>query len=142
MIRKKEYECIRIKNPDTNVLFILLHYVDRHQNVTILFDTGTGDRKILINIGKVVHGYTVEYCTSLMSPHANTDCDITSTFKRMGKELQQMPKYVPVLARLDDSWQILTQLIDELDEFTCAMYGRSHSVRINNLCFQKMTLSL
>jgi hypothetical protein len=39
-----------IRSPDTDIFFILLHYAFELQGVTILFDTGTGNKKRLIDI--------------------------------------------------------------------------------------------
>jgi hypothetical protein len=41
---------IRIRIPDADIFFILLHYALELQGVTILFDTGTGNKKRLIDI--------------------------------------------------------------------------------------------
>ena len=46
---------------------------------------------------------------------------------KLSKNFQQMPKYVPVPTRLGDSWQILTQLTDKLDEFTFVMWKAMQS---------------
>jgi hypothetical protein len=49
---------IRIHSPDTDIFFILLHYALELQGVTILFDTGTRNKKRLIDItklAKIIH---------------------------------------------------------------------------------------
>ena len=49
-----------------------------------------------------------------------------------------MPKYAPILARLGDSWTVPVDLSDDLDEFTCALYGRPRMKRVDDIRFQKM----
>ena len=36
------YDHIKIKSPDSDILFILLYYA-RHLDITVLFDTGSGN---------------------------------------------------------------------------------------------------
>ena len=68
--KNKGYEYIRIKSPDSDVFFILLHYALTLPNVVILFDTGTGNKQRLININELAEGYTQNHCTALMCLHA------------------------------------------------------------------------
>ena len=42
------YATARIRSPDSDVFFIALHYA-LHMRITILFDTGSGNRRRLIN---------------------------------------------------------------------------------------------
>jgi hypothetical protein len=79
--KQQGYRTIRIRSPDTDIFFILLHYALELQGVTILFDTGTGNKKRLIDITKLAQQYQQELCTALLSLHAFTRCDTTSTFK-------------------------------------------------------------
>ena len=79
-----------------------------------------------------------EYCTALMALHAFTGCDSTSAFKGVGKikpikTMQKMPKYQPLLAKLGDSWEVSEDLVKDLEEFTCAMYGKPRFTNIDDL---------
>ena len=127
--RSEKYRHLRVKSPDTDVFFILLHYALKLENITILFDTGTGNKKRLINVIEMAQEYGQEYCPALLGMYAFSGCDSTSAFK--GKEkiqplkkLSQMPKFVPVFVALGESWDISLQLFNQLERFTCAMYGR------------------
>ena len=51
--KQQGYRYIRIRSPDTDTFFIPLHYALELQGVTILFDTGTGNKKRLIDITKL-----------------------------------------------------------------------------------------
>ena len=115
--------------------------------MVILFDTGTGNKQRLINVTELAEDYTQSYCTALMCLHAFTRCDTTSAFKRIGKIkplkiLQKTPRFAAVLSKLGEEWDITEDLIDDLKEFTCAIYGRARvhkvdelrHVRIKELC--------
>jgi len=49
-----------------------------------------------------------------------------------------MPKFVPIFARLGDSWDVPADLMNELDAFTCAMYGRPCTLSVDELRFLRM----
>ena len=124
------YDNIRIRSPDSDVFFVLLHHAGK-LDVNILFDTGTGNKKRLINITQMAHGYGQQFCTALLGLHAFTHCDTTSAFKGIGKVrpiklLQKSPQLVEALSQLGDMWDPPERLVDDLEEFTCAMYGRTH----------------
>ena len=79
------YGTIRIRSPDSDVFFIMLHYASSFE-ITILFDTGSGNKRRLLNISDLASQYAQRTCTALMSLHAlNTHCDTTSAYKGMGK---------------------------------------------------------
>ena len=127
-------EHVRVRSPDTDIFFILLHHA-KTLPCTIYFDTGTGNNKRLVNITELVAHYTQEYCTALTAVHAFSHCDTTSAFKGIGKIkpvkiLQKHPRFQRVLAGLGEEWTVSDEMIDDLEIFTCAIYGkcRSHSV--------------
>ena len=128
------YEHVRVRSPDTDIFFILLHHA-KTLPCTIYFDTGTANNKRLVNITELVANYTQEYCTALTALHAFSHCDTTSAFKGIGKIkpvkiLQKHPRFQHVLAGLGEEWAVSEEMIDDLETFTCAIYGkcRSHSV--------------
>ena len=63
----------------------MLHYADFFKNITILFDTGSGNKKRLINISEMAKSLTPMFCSALLSLHVFTGCDTTSAFKGIGK---------------------------------------------------------
>ena len=116
-----------MRSPDSDVFFILLHYV-QEMTITVLFDTGTGNRRRLINMSELAEDFTAEYSTALAALHVFTHCDTTSAFKGVGKVkpiklLQKNPKFQPILAQLGESWEPSPSLISGLEEFTCVLYG-------------------
>jgi hypothetical protein len=82
--KQQGYRNIGIRSLDTDIFFILLHYALELQGVTILLDTGTGNKKRLIDITKLAQQYQQELYTALLGLQAFTRCD-TSAFKGIGK---------------------------------------------------------
>ena len=132
------YKYIRVKSPDTDIFFILLNFALQLDGVTVLFDTGKGNKKRLIDISDLARGLTQLFCSALLSLHAYTGCDSTSAFKGKGKVkalkvLQQKPAFVHALAQLGDTWDVQEQVIDDLESFTCCVYGRSRFSKVDDL---------
>ena len=68
--KQQGYRNIKIRSPDADIFFFLLNYALELQGVTILFDTGTGNNKRLIDITKLAQQYQQELCRSLLGLHA------------------------------------------------------------------------
>ena len=90
------YKIDQARTPDSDIFFILLHYNDRLVGLTVLFDTGSGKHRRLINITEVGGAFTHEYRAALLALHAFCGCDTTSAFKGRGhilpiKSLEKMP---------------------------------------------------
>ena len=137
------YRTVRVKSPDSDVFFLLLYYAPKIENVTVLFDTGTGNKKRLINVSDLASGMSEVQCEALLSLHAFTGCDSTSCFKGIGKLkplkiLLKTAKYEATLARLGDSWDVPPDLMEKLDTFTCALYGRPGIKRVDELRYLKL----
>ena len=83
--QNKRYKYVRVKSPDSYIFFILLHHASTFPTVTILFDTGTGNKQRLLNISELANMLTPEYSTTLMALHIYTACDTTSASRGLGK---------------------------------------------------------
>ena len=123
----------RVRANDSDIFFILLHYA-KQLTITVILDTGTR----LINISDITEEFTQEWCTALLGLHAYTGCDSTSAFKGRGKikplkALQGAPKFVPVLAKLGDEWEVSDESLDGLEEFCCLLYGHKRVKRVNTV---------
>ena len=100
---------VRVKSPESNVLFILLHYAAfEMQNIAVLFDTVIGNKKRLINVTEIAQNYSQEHSTALMARYAYSGCASTSALKGFGKikalkTRLNMPKFVPILSKLGDT---------------------------------------
>ena len=135
---RKMCDYIKVKSPDSNIFFILLHYACQLEKATVLFDTGSGNVQRLINITEIAKTFTPKHCTALLTLHAYSGWDSTSAFKGIGKvkpikTLQLMPNFIPVFSSLGDTWEISDDLIKDLEKFTCAMYGRSRFTSVDEL---------
>ena len=79
------YKYIRVKSPDTGLFLILLHYAQSFTETTILYETGKGNKKRLINMNNIAETFSQEECSALLGLHAFTGCDTCSAFKGIGK---------------------------------------------------------
>jgi len=134
-VQEQGYGTIRICSPDSDVFFIMLHHASKF-DITILFDTGTGNKRRLLNISDLARGYGQEMCTALMSLHAFTHCDTTIAYKGVGKVrpiklLQKTEAFQEALSKLGDTWEVPARLDEELEQFTCAMYGRGRFTSVD-----------
>lgn len=135
------YRFVRVKSPDSDVFFILLHFALQVKETVILFDTGTGNKQRLINVTDIARRYGQQYCTAFLSLHAYTGCDTTSAFKGIGKVkpikvLLQNPTFVEALARIGDTWDTPEEVKDDLDAFTCLLYGRHRFTSVDDVRYQ------
>lgn len=141
--KQRGYQTVRVKSPDSDVFFLLLYYARKIEGISILFDTGSGNKKRLINVSEIAGAMREGYAEALLGLHAFTGCDSTSCFKGIGKlkplkVLQKMVKFEVPLARLGDSWDVPPDLIDELEAFTCAFYGRPSIKCVDELRYLKL----
>ena len=141
--QRNEYKYARVKSPDSDIFFILLHYANNYKNITILFDTGTGNKKRLINISELAHSLTPLYCSALLSLHVFTGCDTTSAFKGHGKLkplkiLEKNDEYKKAFSEIGIEWTITQSTKDKLEAFTCAIYGKPRVKDVNMARFQKI----
>ena len=84
------------------------------------------------------------YTSTLLSLHAYTGCDTVSAFKGKGKlkplkALQLYPRFIETLAKLGKSWSMDKDLLDEIEAFTCAMYGRPKFLHVDDLRFYMLS---
>jgi hypothetical protein len=109
---------------------------------TLLFDTGKGNKRRLINIKDIARSYSEEYRSSLLGLHAFCGCDTTSAFKGKGhvgpiKLLKKYPRFMRPLSQLGIEWEVSKGLLDELEEFTCAIYGHNSFSSVDKLRVNK-----
>ena len=132
------YKSVRVHSPDSDVFFILLYYAHMLNGITVWFDTGTGNHRRLINITETAKCYSDEYVAALLALHAFCGCDTTSALKGKGhvgpiKLLKKFPKFIRPLSQIGNDWIIAESLIDELEEFTCAVYGQYKFASVDEL---------
>lgn len=141
--KRRSYHIIRVKKPDSDIFFLLLYYAPKNEDVSIMFDTGTVNKKRLINVSEMANNMREVHIEALLSLHVFRGCDATNCFKGIEKLKplkfhENMPKFESPLARLGDSWDVPSNLIDELNTFTCAVYGRPGIKRVDELRYLKL----
>ena len=104
----------------------------------MLFDTGKGNKKRLLNITALAEELTQKYCSALLSLHAFSGCNTTSAFKGKGKvkplkTMLEKPKFVDTFAELGETWEVTDKRLNEVEDFTCAIYRRQRFHKVDNL---------
>ena len=103
--KKQGYKYVTVKSPDTDVFFILVYYEKRIENISILFETGRGNKSRLLGITAFNKEISAIYTSALLSLYADTGCDTLSAFKDKGKlkpikALKLYPQLIETLAKL------------------------------------------
>ena len=81
---------------------------------------------------------TSDLCTALLALHAFSGADSTSCIRGMGKikpitVLQKNQKHKATFVRLGNNWEVPNDLINELEDFTCKLFGKTHITKIDDL---------
>ena len=124
---KQGYDFVRVRSPDSDIFFILLHFAGKIES-NILFDTGSGNKKRLLNITQKARDLGQNRSSALMSLHALTGCDTTSSLKGIGKLkpiklLQKTEKFEDSLCELGEIWDLEERQHRDIEHFVCCMYG-------------------
>ena len=126
-----------VKSPDTDIFFILLYHI-HWINLTVYLDIGTGKHRRIINITDFGKSLGRDYCNALLGYYVFSGEDCTSAFKGKGKvtplkKLQRNPKFITTFSALGEDWNIGDKVQNELEEFTCLMYGDPREKSVNKL---------
>ena len=73
-----------VRSPDTDVFILLLKFGQDILN-PLLFDTGVGNKRRLLDVHKIISEAGEDICGVLPALHAYSGCDTTSAFVRNGK---------------------------------------------------------
>ncbi|GFO47800.1 hypothetical protein PoB_007430500, partial [Plakobranchus ocellatus] len=123
---------IVVRSTDTDVFILLLYFYCKKFKSSnleiILFDTGVGDKRKLVNIGKVASSYPADLILALPGFYAFTGCDSTGAFVRQGKLkpfrlLESNPNYHGSFQNQGSSVIVMEDTKTEMEDFTCLMYG-------------------
>lgn len=132
---------IIVRSPDTDVFILLLTFTQELQQ-NILFDTGVGNKRRLIDVQSVIRDVGKDICMALPAIHAFTGCDTTSAFVRKGKLMPlkivlNQPDFLPVFLTLGRSIDVDEQTYRKLENFTCLLYKGVVTDDINKLRHEK-----
>ena len=70
-----------LRTPDTDIFFILLHYVHSIP-LTIHLDTGFGKHRQIVNVSELSESKGGDYCTTMLGLYVFTGEDVTSAVSR------------------------------------------------------------
>ena len=134
---------IIVRSPDTDVLVLLLKYAKNFDPV-VLFDTGTGNKRRLLNIKQIIEVKGSDLCSVLPALHCFTGCDTVSSFVRRGKitplkALQKYSDFIQVFECLGTEEICSETLLDDLEEFVCRMYGQPSYTSVNKLRYDSFS---
>ncbi|XP_068222180.1 golgin subfamily A member 6-like protein 26 [Palaemon carinicauda] len=126
---------IVIRSPDTDVFILLLKFAQVLKQ-TILFDTGVGDKRRLIDVHKVVDKTGKELCEVLPSLHAYSGCDslqdLQLTNERIKSELSNkeiaIGDQLDKLTEKDQKILGLTQQLEKVQEENEARIKRENKL--------------
>ena len=130
---------IIVRSPDTDVLVLLVKYWTQI-GCSILVDTGTGNKRRLVDIESIVKKQGVDICSVLPAIHCFTGCDTVSAFVRRGKVgpvrlLEKHEEFVSTFVQLGEHPECSDQLLTEIEQFVCCMYGKPKYEDVNKLRF-------
>ena len=117
--------------------FSYIHFSARIDS-RILFDTGSGNHKRLINITELATSYGPAKCTTLLCLHAYTGCNTCSAFKGIGKIkpmkiIEKKTELANSLSKLGDSWEVDDETLKALETLTCCFYGSFRTTSLSSL---------
>jgi len=94
-----------------------------------LFDTGTGNKRRIIDVNKITSVLGVDVAAALPTFHAFTGCDAVNAFVGNGKKrpfdlMCEDSNYPRVFKLLGSSATEMPSAVESvLEKFLCAMYG-------------------
>jgi len=65
--QNKGYAIARVKTPDTDIFFFLLHHARRLTDLQVLFETGNGRTKCCIDISKLAESYSTVFAAAVLA---------------------------------------------------------------------------
>jgi hypothetical protein len=85
------------------------------KDVVVLFDTGTGNKQLLVNVTDITNTYGQHHCSAFLSLHAYIGCDTTSAYMVIGKVKPikvplENSRFVETIAHLGDAWAVSEEI--------------------------------
>ncbi|XP_046336920.2 uncharacterized protein LOC124118725 [Haliotis rufescens] len=137
------YKDAVVRTPDTDIFVILLHHAHSIK-LTVYLETGSGKHRQLVNVSDLAESLGEDYCATLLAYYVFSGEDCTSSFKGKGKvgplkKLEKNPRFHKAFRQLGDDWNVKPQVMKQLEQFTCLMYGQCressvNAVRVKLLC--------
>lgn len=64
--KENEYDNVRVRSPDSDVFFILLHYAHVIPDIPVFFESGRGNKQRLIDLTHFAQKYSSNFCSALL----------------------------------------------------------------------------
>jgi len=130
---------IVVRSPDTDVMVLLLSHANKIQ-LPLLFDTGTGNKRSLVDIQSVAASIGPQMSSGLPALHAFTGCDYTSAFVHRGKTkplqlLQHSNDFIRLFSQFGNQPERNLDIFTGTERFVCSMYSRQEYSDVNKLRF-------
>jgi hypothetical protein len=109
----------------------------------LIMDTGSGDKRRLLDINDIVHEHGNDLCAALLGLHAFTGCDSTSSFMKKGKIrplklMKNDSKFLDVFKSLGTSKDVSNADEKIFELFTIKMYGgKKHDTDLNKFRYSR-----
>ena len=79
-------QSVTVRSTDTDVFILFLYFYSQFKSCKeLLFDTGVGDKRRVIDIRSASKSFSDDFLEALPGLHAFSGCDTTSAFIRQGK---------------------------------------------------------
>jgi len=137
--KESGFKVVKVRSPDTDIFFILLHYANTLQGIRVLFQTGKGNKRRCLDVSEMSQSLTPVACSALLGLHAFSGCDSTSAFRGKGKIkpikiLLKSAEFQEAFSALGDSWNgPIDSVLEVIEVFVCAMYGNTRVKTVNEL---------
>ena len=135
---------VTIRSPDTDVFILMLAHKTEIRSL-LIFDTGSGNNRRLIDINKVYEQLGSRLCNALIGFHDFTGCDSTSSFHGKGKvtslkALDDCPDLYESFARFGCCFTPDSALVNALEVFVCHLYKQLTMDRVDEARFKIFSL--
>ncbi len=133
---REGYKSVVIGSEDTDVFVMALAFQDVI-GIPLFQKCRNRTRTRLIYITKIATSVGIVTCRALVGMHAYTGCDTVSAFAGKGKAsslwlLNSSAEMQETFAQLGQTWDVSTDLMDQLEAFTCLLYAhKSASSTVN-----------
>ena len=130
---------IVVHSPDTDVSLLVLYFATE-MSKPLFLQTGTGYHRRLINISVLAEMHDKSVIRAILGFHAFTGCDTTSAFLQRGKMkplkiMKAKPQFLLAFEALGVNDAVGANLLSDLEQFVCFMYGKPTYSDVNKLRF-------
>ncbi|KAK5921446.1 hypothetical protein CgunFtcFv8_025151 [Champsocephalus gunnari] len=99
--------------------------------------------RTLINVTELSESLGPDYCSTLLGFYVFTGENCTSAFKGKGKvnplkKLEKTPKLHKAFRQLGADWMVTDELQEEMESFTCIMYGQARMTSVDTVRVKMM----